>query len=327
MKKKVLVTMTFTPDFITGFDSCVEILESNGFEVIVDERAKSLSKEELISSLKGVYAHVASAETYSEDLLNELDGSLKIISRMGVGYDHIDVEAISKRGIALTITPGANAEAVAEHTMALMMALTRKLKEIDTEIRQGIWKSYFGVTMYRKTLGIIGTGNIGKQLAKNVSGFDMRVLAYDLYPNEAFAKENNITYCSMETLLRESDFISVHIPYNPGDAPTIGEKEFAMMKPTAQFFNCARGELVDEKALYKALVEKKIAGAGLDVFEQEPTPSDNPLFTLDNVLMTPHTSGMTFEGRKKVIDMAFQNIVDISEGKKPIGLVNPQIYK
>ena len=323
MAEKVLVTLSFPPSFIAGFEDCVKMLTDKGFEVDVDSRHRSLTTEELVPALQGIYAHVASAEILS-DAVMEQASDLKIISRMGVGYDTVDVPAATKRGIALTITPAANADAVAEYTVSLMLALTRHIPEIDTMARQGTWKTVFGTSIYGKTLGIVGTGEIGKRVVRNLRGFGMRVLAYDPFPSEEFAKEYNVTYCSLEQLVKESDYISIHCPLMEETNHLIGEKEFAMMKPTARILNCARGEIIDEKALYNALSENQIAGAALDVYETEPFEQDNPLFALDNVVLSPHIAGMTYECRKFVIETAFQNIIDITEGNKPRGLINPE---
>ena len=323
MKKKVLVTLSFPPSMIANFDSCVEYLESQGFEVVIDPRYRLLNQAELIEQIGGVYAHVASAETVDDAVLKHAD-SLKIVSRMGIGYDKIDVDALNRKGVALTIAPGANAEPVAEFTASLLMSVTRRIKEIDTATRQGVWKTHFGISALGKTLGIVGLGNIGKKVAKFMSGFDMKVIAFDLYPDKEYAATNNITLMPLDDVIAQSDYLSIHMPYTKDNYRLFGAEKFAMMKKGAIFLNCARGEIVDEAALYSALKSGHLAGAGLDVFEQEPVNMDNPLLMLNNVIVASHTSGMTFEGRKKVIDMAFQNVVDISNGIAPKGLINTQ---
>jgi D-3-phosphoglycerate dehydrogenase len=267
---------------------------------------------------------VASAEQLTEAVMDQAP-ELKVISRMGVGYDAIDLPAATKRGIALTITPGANADAVAEYTVSLMLALTRHVPAIDRIAKRGLWQTIFGNSIYGKTLGVIGTGNIGKRVVRNLLGFSMHTLAYDPFPNEVFAREHNVTYCSLEQLIRESDYISIHCPLTDDTNKLLSEKEFAMMKPSARVINCARGEIIDEKALYEALSQGRIAGAAQDVYEKEPFEADNPLFALDNVVLSPHIAGMTYECRKTVIEMAFQNIIDIAGGKKPEGLINPEV--
>ena len=176
-------------------------------------------------------------------------------------------------------------------------------------------------------MGIIGLGNIGKRVAKLTCGFDMKIIAYDQYKDEAYARENGIMYCSLEDLVKESDIISIHAPLMEETKGLISEAQFDMMKPTTIVINCARGGIVDEEALYRALKDGKIMGAGLDVFEDEPVKMDNPLLTLDNVIVSPHTAGMTREGRSHLVEIAFQNAIDVIEGKAPRGLVNPEIFK
>jgi D-3-phosphoglycerate dehydrogenase len=324
MKKKVLVTLSFSPSLIANFDSCVSDLESKGYEVVVDHRHRSLDREELIGVIGGVHAHVASAECIDEEVLAHAD-SLKIVSRMGVGYDRVDVAALNRRGIALTITPGANAEPVAEYAVAMMMAVTRKLRQIETATRSGVWEVHFGSSVPGKTLGIIGLGNIGKEVVRYTSGFGMNVLAYDPYPDAAYGQAHGVTFGTLEEVLANSDYLFLHAPYTGDNRRFLSAKQFGMMKKGAYFINCARGELVDEAALYDALKSGHLAAAALDVFEQEPVDMSNPLFTLDNVLLSSHTAGMTFEGRKKVIDMAFQNIAELDGGIRPKGLVNPDV--
>ena len=324
MSKKVLVTLPFKSEMISGFESCVKMLTDAGFEVELDSRLRTLAKDELIDALQGVYAHVAAAEVLSEEVMKSAR-SLKIISRMGVGYDNVDLSAATKYGIALTITPGANADAVAEYTVTLLLALTRNITTIDSMAKEGIWKTVFGTSVYGKTIGIIGAGNIGRRVVRNLSGFSMRVLAHDPFPNDKFAEEYGVSYCQLDTLLRESDYITIHSPLNEQTFHMIGKEQFSIMKPTALLVNCARGEIVDEGAMYDALHEKRIAGAALDVYEQEPFASDNPLLALENVIISPHIAGMTYECRKTVIEMAFQNIIDLSLGKRPEGLINDDV--
>lgn len=323
-KKKVYVTPTFPPEIIPGFDSYVEKLEFHGFEVILEPSNTRVPKDELIKKMKGVYALVSGSEILTEEVFAACP-SLKIVSRMGAGWDEMDIDAGTKWGVAIATSPGANAEAVAEQALALLLALNRKILYSDRMVREGKWDKVFGTTLYRQTLGIIGMGAIGKVLTKLVSGFDMKVLAYDICPDEDFARKSNVEYCHLERLLSESDFVSVNCLLNESTYHMIGDIEFSLMKPDARFINCARGAIVDEAALYRALTSGKIAGAGLDAFTQEPINMDNPLLGLDNVIMSPHTAGMTYGGRGKVIDMAFQNVIDLTEGILPRGFRNPEV--
>lgn len=324
-KKKVFVTLTFPPEIIPNFNGYVEMLTSKGFDVIIEPSYKKVPEDRLIKCLQGVYAHVVGSEPIPERIFKECP-DLKVVSRMGAGYDEVDVPAATKHGVAVTTTPGANAEAVAEMTLTMLLALNRRITLLDRVARgEGEWKHYFGTTLYRQTIGIIGLGAIGKILAKLVSGFDMRVLAYDIFHDDAYASEHGIEYCSLDKLLHESDFISVNCNLSPETEHMIGENEFAIMKPDVRIVNCARGKIIDEQAMIRALQEKRIAGAALDAFSQEPVSPDNPLLHMDNVLVSPHTAGMTYGGRGKVVQMAFQNIIDLADGKKPRGLINKDV--
>ena len=324
MKKKVLITQPWSPSIVTNFDTYVSWLEERGLEVIIDPKQTSLTEKDVIERLPGLYAHICGADAITAKALEDAD-QLKIISRIGVGYDTVDIAAATAKGIAVTITPGAGAETVAEHAFALMLTMTRKIFQCDRSVREGKWIRIAGPSLYRKTLGIIGLGAIGKQLAKIVSGFEMKVIAYDPVKDEEYARAHNITYVSFEELIKTSDYISLHLPLNKETEYIIGERELKMMKPTAQLVNCSRGRLIDEDALYLALKDGVIAAVALDVFEKEPVDLNHPLFTLDNFIATPHNAGTSIEGKNKVVEAAVKNVLDIMDGKKPIGLLNPEV--
>jgi D-3-phosphoglycerate dehydrogenase len=328
-KKKVVINFGFDPHIIPGFDNYVAEFEQKGFKTFLDKRYRHLTLDEFIELLQkhSPYACVTPGSNEIDDKVLDACPSVKMFSRMGVGVDKFDLDACTKHGVSVTITPGANAEAVAEHALAMMLALTRKIVMLDTTIRQGVFKQVFGTCMLRKTLGIIGFGAIGKNMAKFVQGLDMRILVYDVYQNEEFAKKYGCTFVPLETLLEESDFITIHAPLLDETTNMIGAKEFDKMKPDAIFCNCARGALVDEKAMIAALKSGKLKGAALDAFSEEPLPLSSELCKLENVLLSPHTAGMTYEGRGKVVQAAFQNVLELSEGKIPYGIVNKELYK
>ena len=326
MSKKILVTLPFPKSMITSFDDCVKMMEERGFEVILDPRGRALQEAELFEYLPDLYADICSTDHWTAEALAKAP-DLKCISRMGVGYETVNVAEASKRKIAVTVTKGANTFDVAEFTFSMILALGRKLRDADKGIRNGEWKRTFGHSLRNKTLGIVGLGAIGKTLVKLVQGFDVKVLAYDAYQDKVFAEKYDISYVSLEELVKNADVITVHSPLTPETRGMIGEKELSMMKPTTIIINCARGGIIDEKALYEALVNKTIAGAGLDVFEKEPLDKDHPLLKLDNVLLSAHTAGMTYEGRSLLVRMAFQNVIDVYEGRVPSGIVNKEIYE
>jgi len=258
---------------------------------------------------------------------------LKIVAQMAVGFDNIDVKEATKRGIYVTNTPGVLTETTADFAWALLMALARRVVEADKYVRTGQWKVGWhpmmiqGRDIYGATLGIVGLGRIGCALAKRAKGFDMTVLYYDVMRRPDFEKEYNIKFTEMDTLFRKADFITINTPLTKETYHLVDEKKLRLMKKTAYIVNNARGPIVDEKALYKALKEGLIAGAALDVFEQEPTSTDNPLLKFDNVVVAPHISSASYETRSRMAEMVAQNLVAFFEGKTPPNLVNPEVAK
>lgn len=257
---------------------------------------------------------------------------LKVIARHGVGYDNIDLATATRRGVVVAITPRANALSVAEHVLALMLGLAKRLVEYDSATRKHEWEirnSYGAVDLSGKTLGILGMGRIGSLVCRKATrGLDMQALAYDpLIPREAMEQAGAKVASSVPEVLEAADVVTVHVPSTPETKGLIGEKELRMMKPSALLINTARGPLVDVAALVKALREKWIAGAGIDVFEPEPPAPDNPLFGLPNAILTPHSAALTAECVMRMATHAAQAIVEVLEGRRPEGVVNPQVYQ
>lgn len=236
---------------------------------------------------------------------------LKLISKHGVGVDNIDLEAARRAGVAVTVTPGANSLSVAEHTIALLLSLSKNLPEITRQYREigfAAKNGPAGCEVTGKTLGIIGCGRIGRIVGKiALGGFDMRLLIYDPYLAESPCG-GELT-ADRDRVFREADFLTLHLPLDADTYHSVGEREFSLMKPMAIFLNCARGPLVDEAALIRALQSGRIAAAGLDVTEQEPCPPDSPLFGMSNVLLTPHTAPAARETAVRVSRMAAENVV------------------
>jgi len=244
---------------------------------------------------------------------------LKVIARHGVGYDNVDVKAATERGIVVTIAP-VNIETVADMTFALLLCLARKICQADWYVKSKKWTVrdpflFMGVDVWGKTLGIIGSGRIGRAVARRAKAFGMRVIYYDIYRNEVAEKELGVEYRPLEELLRESDFVTIHVPLTKETHHMIGEKELKMMKPTAILINTARGPVIDTNALVKALKEGWIAGAALDVFEQEPLPLDHPLLELDNVILTPHIASNTIDCRIRLAVTAAEEILRVLHGE------------
>jgi glyoxylate reductase len=258
---------------------------------------------------------------------------LKIVAQMAVGFDNIDVQEATKRGIYVTNTPEVLTETTADFAWALLMAVARRVVEADKYVRTGQWKvgwhpsMLLGRDVHGATIGIVGAGRIGYAVAERAKGFNMKILYYDVIPRPEMEKELGAKRVDLDTLLKEADFVSIHVPLMKETYHLINANKLRLMKKTAYLINNARGPVVDEKALYEALKEGRIAGAGLDVFEQEPTPVDNPLLKLDNVVVAPHISSASYETRSKMAEMVAENLVAFFEGRKPPNLVNPEVMK
>jgi len=262
--------------------------------------------------------------------------NLRIIAQYAVGYNNIDIDCATKLGIYVTNTPGVLTDATAELAWALLMAAARNIAVADHFVRFGEWwrlktawhpKMLLGFGLKGKTLGIIGFGRIGQAVARRARGFGMRVIYYDIYRNEKAEKELGAEFKPLEELLKESDFVSIHVPLTKETYHLIGEKELKMMKPTAILINTARGPIVDTNALVKALKEGWIAGAGLDVFDQEPLPLDHPLLELDNVTLTPHLGANTIDCRIRLAVTAAEEVLRVLHGEKPKYPVNPEVVE
>lgn len=258
---------------------------------------------------------------------------LKIVSQLAVGFDNIDLKEATKRGIYVTNTPEVLTDTTADFAWTLLMAIARRVVEADKYVRTGKWKVGWhpdmmqGRDLYGATMGIVGAGRIGYEVARRAKGFKMKILFYDVIPRPEMEKDFDAKKVDLDRLLREADFVSVHVPLMKETFHLINEERLRLMKKTAYLVNNSRGPVVDEKALYKALKEGWIAGAGLDVFEQEPTPMDNPLLKLDNIVVAPHISSASYETRSRMAEMVAENLIAFFENRKPPNLVNPDVMK
>jgi D-3-phosphoglycerate dehydrogenase len=299
-----------------------KILEGR-FEVLV---APDRSEQTLISMVKDVDAIILRTTSKITRKVIENAPKLKIISRTGAGVDNVDVEAATERGILVCNLPAVNNISVCEHVIALIMHLAKQLSFMDKAVRTGNWKarnSNVSVELEGKVLGIVGMGNIGALVAKKChDGLGMKILAYDPYVKEKFKDYDYEFTDSLERLFKEADFITLHSPKTPETKGMITRELIYSMKPTAYLINAARGGIVDEQALIDALKEKRIAGAGLDVFQQEPPPSDNELLRLDNVILTPHSAALTKEATIRMAVEAAKAVVDYFEGRRPKYIFN-----
>ncbi len=308
-----------------------EILDlyKNSLSDIADVHYSSFEvKEEFFKDLRDAEAVVILLEHVDEEMLKHAP-KMKIVARFGVGYDNIDVEACTKRGIYVTYTPGILSKAVAELTMALITCLSRGLLHADKHVRTewgkpGVMPLPFGEDLSGKTLGIIGLGRIGWEVACRAKAFEMNLVYYDQIRKEKLEKELGLRYVGFDDLLKESDFISLHVPLRTETVSLIGERELRLMKKTAYLINTSRGSVVDEQALIKALQEHWIAGAGLDVFKKEPLPSDSPLTKLENTVLAPHIGTYTEETRRMMVLAVVEEIRRVLSGAYPLNIVPEQ---
>lgn len=310
MKKyKVLVTAR---SFGTADDLAVRLLEENGCEVRKLNAGDGPISEQLKKELPTADAVIAGLEDYDRTLM-ENAGHLKVISRYGVGYDKVDLKAASECRIAVTVTPGTNKDSVADLAVSLMLNCARNIITMDKGIKSGSQTRPAGVEMWGKTLGIVGAGRIGKGVAKRCTGFNMKILCYDQYIDETFQKECGAAYVSLDTLIREADFITIHSPLTAETKNMFGREQFRAMKPDAILVNTARGGIIDEEALYEALKSGQIRAAALDATAAEP-PYGSPLCSLPNCILTPHAGAATLEAVSRMSLMAAQNALDVLAG-------------
>lgn len=285
--------------------------------------------EREIADAEGLYCMLTER---IDDALLEKAKRLKVIANMAVGYNNIDVEAATRRGILVTNTPGVLTETTADLTFALLLAAARRITEASDLLRSGGWRTWSpmlltGQDVYGATLGIIGMGAIGEAVARRARGFDMEVLYYNRSRKKEAEERLGVQYTEMDALLRRSDFVVIMAPYTPETHNLIGDRELALMKKTAVLINAARGGIVNEDALYRALKEGRIWAAGLDVFEREPVPVDHPLLTLPNVTALPHIGSASVNTRMKMGELAADNLLRGLAGEMPKHPVNPEVWE
>ncbi|HLN27265.1 MAG TPA: phosphoglycerate dehydrogenase [Gemmataceae bacterium] len=302
-----------------------DVLIGAGFELIYPPQPGQLTEDELLAQLKGMSASLAGSEPYTRRVI-EANPSLRVIARVGVGYDAVDVAAATDRGVAVTIQPGTNQDAVAEHTFALILAIAKGLPAQHNSLKAGNWPRQTNLPLRGQTLGIAGLGRIGKAVALRGECFGMPLLAYEPYPDKEFATKHGITLVNLDQLLAESDYLSLHMPLTPESRELINRQTLARMKPTAFLINTARGGLVNEADLADALRNRRIAGAGIDVFQLEPPGKDNVLLGLENIVLTPHAAGVDLQSRDDMAASGARSIVALSRGQWPAEqIVNPDI--
>jgi D-3-phosphoglycerate dehydrogenase len=304
-----------------------ETLLQAGFELVYPKKQAQMNEAELMDQLAGIAASLAGSEPYTRRVL-DAHPQLRVIARAGVGYDAVDLQAATDHGVAVCITPNTNQDAVAEHTFTLILALAKNLISQHQGSVQGRWPRQANLPLRGRVLGIAGLGRIGKAVAIRGACFKMKLLAYEPFPDHAFAAQYGLQFVSWEELLAQSDFLSLHLPASKESKHLISAKSLALMKPSAFLINTARGTLVNETDLVAALRNKKLAGAGLDVFEEEPPAVAHPLFHMENVVVTPHAAGVDLQSRDDMAHSAAQAIVSLSQGQWPAEkVVNPEVRK
>ncbi len=323
-KKSVYVTRAIPDETIAALRATFDV------EVNPDDRA--LTRAELLEKVRGRDALVTLlTDGIDDELLAAAGPRLKVVANYAVGYNNFDLAAATKHGVVLTNTPGVLDDATATHTMTLLLATARRIAEADKYVRDGKWKGwapmfFIGLDVDHRTLGIAGLGRIGKNVARKARGFDMKILYCDVVRDEAFEAETGAEKVDKERLLAESDFLTLHTPLIPETRHWIGEAELKKMKPTAALINASRGPVVDEKALVRALREKWIWGAGLDVYEAEPV-LESGLAELDNVVIVPHIASATTETRLAMGRIVVDNVTAVLTGGAPTTCVNPDVLK
>ena len=311
-----------------AFDnSPLEHLRNSGVNVI-DMRGSGMDDSRFVDALSQVDAILCGNDLkVNAEVLDKAPG-LKAIAKLGAGLDTVDIDAASRHGAIVFHTPGANNQAVADHTFALILSVARKIVYCDRSLRNKLWEhtKIMGLEIWQKTLGLIGLGAIGRCVAIRGQGFQMKVVAHDPFWPTEFAAEHNVDRMEIDELLNVSDIVSIHAPLTAENKGMIDKRALNLMKPSALLINAARGGLVNEADLYQALKDNVIGGAGIDVFEEEP-PTDSALLELDNVVVTPHTAAFTFEGMNNMSVGVVEQLIEFSRGKEPIHVVNPEVYR
>jgi D-3-phosphoglycerate dehydrogenase len=318
-KFKVLLTDKIEP-------AGIEILE----KVAEVKFSSSLSEDVLANEASDVDGMIVRVPAFVTRRILENARRLRVVGRFGVGYENIDVEAATEKGVVVTYTPGANTVSVAEHVIGLMFALAKQITRTDNAVRKHDWEmrlNYSGIELAEKTLGLVGLGRIGSCIAGLAHGLGMSVLVFDPYVAKEKESELGVELLTLEPLLRRSDFVVICCALTDETRGLIGEKAIGLLKPTTYLVNVARGPIVDEQALIKALRDKRIAGAALDVFEKEPPDPNSPLLQLENVILSPHIAGVAQDASRRISVWVAEDVARVLRGESPKYPVNPQVLR
>ncbi|MGB7877072.1 MAG: phosphoglycerate dehydrogenase [Anaerolineales bacterium] len=292
-------------------------LEEHVGEVIYNPTGKPLSSDEIVELLPGVHGYIAGLDEINAKAIKMAD-HLKVIARYGVGVDNVDLDAAREKEIVVTNTPGANSVSVAELALGLMLALARQIPEAVEAVHQGKWPRYAGISLEGKTIGILGLGAIGKQLARRLTGFDCKIVAFDPFADAVFAKDHQVELASLDNVIEQADFVSLHVPLSAETRGMVDETFLNKMKKESFLINTSRGEVVNEDALLKALHSGHLKGAGLDAFAVEPPEAGNPLLSLPQVIATPHLGAQTDGATSNMGWLAMKDCLAVLKNEEPV---------
>lgn len=306
MTERILVSDKISEDGVAVFQKA-------GFQV---DHLPEITQDEIRDRIHEYTAWVIRSRSRATADIIDRANKLRVIGRAGVGVDNVDTMAATRKGIIVMNTPGGNTLSTAEHTISMMLAMTRRIPQADASMKAGKWdkKSFMGVELYGKTLGILGLGRIGQEVVKRLKSFNMHILGFDPFLSSERMRQLNIDPATVDEICERADFITVHTPLSPETKDIISGPQFARMKKTARIVNCARGGIINEAALLEALQNKRIAGAALDVFSEEPLAEDSPFRKLDNIVISPHIAASTTEAQENVAIEVAQQIVDVLKG-------------
>lgn len=316
---KILITPR---SFASFSDKPLKMLTERDYKIKRNNTGRPYKKEEMLKLIKDVDGIIIGIDELSAEIIEEAN-ALKVISKYGIGLDNIDINMATNKKVVVTNTPTANIDAVVDLTFGLILSLARRIPEANKKTKSGKWEKIIGKSVWKKTIGIIGLGKIGKQVVKRAQGFEMNILVFrrNIFKDKKFAQKYGIKYVNLEKLLQKSDYITIHVPLNDATRNMISYEELGKIKKDAFLINTSRGGIVDEEALYDALRNNKLRGAALDVYENEPL-QETPLKELDNVIMTPHIGAYTEEAIENMGIQAAQNLIDVLEGREPQNRVN-----
>ncbi len=318
---RVLITTTSFQDTPGAHH---ELLAQTGWEIVTARGP--LNEADTLALVGDIDAYICGDDLITRAVLEKAQPRLKVISKYGIGVDKIDVAACTEKGIPLLFTPGVNHTTVAEHTFLLLLSLEKNLLFHCDSTRSGGWQRKTGHELLEKTIGIIGLGRIGKEVAIRARAFGMKVIAYDVYWDEAFASSHDVSRAdSVDDIYAAADYISLHTNLTPETRDMICAESIAKMKKGVLLLNCARGEIVHTDDLVAALQDGRVGGYGTDVLDEEPPRADHPLLQLPNVVCTPHIGSRTHESVQRQATKAVQNLINVAKGEKPLAQVNPDV--